>query len=215
MPKATQSTQQFVDIKDIQSGTIYLKSGGLRKVLMVNGVNFDLKSEDEQNIVLGSFQNFLNTLDFPVQFFIHSRKVNVGSYLERIRARKDEEPNELLKIQIGEYIEFVRSFVEQNPIITKNFFVVVPYSPSAAVEKAAKGLLSKIFKGNQSKKNETESASAVIQQLTYRVNQVKEGLENIGLRVNILGDEELTELFYNLYNPELTEKKGEEIPQLK
>lgn len=215
MSKATQSTQQFVDIKDIQSGTIYLKSGGLRKVLMVNGINFDLKSEDEQKIILGSFQNFLNTLDFPVQFFIHSRKVNVSSYLERIRARKDEEPNELLKIQIGEYIEFVRSFVEQNPIITKNFFVVVPYSPSAAVEKAAKGFLGKILKGNQSKKNETESASAVIQQLIYRVNQVKEGLENIGLRVSILGDEELTELFYNLYNPELTEKKGEEIPQLK
>ena len=81
------STQQFVEIEDIRDGILILKNGGLRRVLMVSGVNFDLKSEEEQNLIIYSFQNFLNTLDFSVQFFIHSRKVNVDAYLAAMRAR--------------------------------------------------------------------------------------------------------------------------------
>ena len=212
----TLATQKFVEVKEIRDGTVHLKRGGLRKVLMVGGINFDLKSEEEQQIILNGFQSFLNTLDFSVQFLIHSRKVNIESYLDKIKERKEQETNDLLKIQIEEYIEFIRSFVEENPIITKTFFVVVPYSWAPSAESAAKGILG-IFKKSQTGKEEKEEESLEksVQQLSYRVNQVIEGLEQIDLVVKPLNDDELTELFYNLYNPELTEKKGMGIPKIK
>lgn len=206
-------TQQFVEIKQIKGGVVCLKSNGLRKILIVSGVNFDLKSETEQNMILSGFQNFLNTLDFSVQFFIHSRKINISQYLEKMKERQEEETNELLKIQIEEYIEFIRSFVEENPIISKTFFVIVPYDPLAVISQA-RGLLS-LFgrrKAIQEKQaEETEADRKDTEQLDRRVDQIIAGLEQIGLRATPLEDEELIELFYNLYNPELVEKKGLEI----
>lgn len=215
MAENTKATQEFVDIKDIKNGVVYLKDGGLRKILIVNGVNFDLKSGQEQQMILNGFQNFLNTLDFQVEFFIHSRKVNIKSYLQKIKQREKEEQNELLKNQISEYIEFIRSFVEKNPIITKDFFVVVPYEKTINAQQAKKGIMSFFGKGGSSeekKKEKQENLSESIQQLNYRVDEVTSGLEQIGLRSRILKDKELSELFYNLYNPELVEKVGEEIP---
>jgi len=211
MPQVSLPTQKFIEIKEIKNGVVYLKGGGLRQIVIVSGINFDLKSEVEQNLILATFQNFLNALDFSVQFFIHSRKTNINAYLERLAERKKEEPNELLKIQIEEYISFVRSFVEENAIITKSFFVVVPYDPIAIVSQT-KGLLGLLGLGGkratreaeEEKKREEEN----LEQLSHRVNQVINGLEQIGLRAAVLEDEELTELFYNLYNPQLVEKKG-------
>lgn len=207
--KATLPTQTFVNIKEIRDGVVYLKKGGLRRILIVNGVNFDLKSEGEQTLILGSFQNFLNTLDFSVQCFIHSRKINIDAYLEAMEGRIAEEDNQLLKIQIGEYVEFIRSFVTENAIISKTFFVAIPYE-SAAVMEGAKGIM-----GLFSKKPKTKEGEAPLQetlgQLEHRVNQVIDGLGQIGLRAVSLNDEELIELFYNLYNPQLVEKRGVEI----
>jgi type IV secretory pathway VirB4 component len=205
----TLPTQSFVDIKEIRDGVVYLKKGGLRRVLIVSGVNFDLKSEAEQGLILGSFQNFLNTLDFSVQFFIHSRKVNVDAYLESMRARATEEQNQLLKVQIEEYVEFIRSFVEENAIIAKTFFVVVPYETAAVVE-SAKGILG-LFGKKPAAGAKEKSVQETLEQLEHRVNQVIDGLEQIGLRAAPLGNDELVELFYNLYNPQLVEKRGVEI----
>ena len=188
---------------------VYMKNGGLRKILLINGINFDLRSEEEQQMILGSFQSFLNRLDFPIEFFIHSRKINIKSYLDKIKQREEDEKNELLKIQIGEYINFIRSFVEENPIITKSFFVVIPYNPIATIEETKKGLskVVALFTGGNKKEGEkNESMSKKLQQLNYRVEEVVAGLEQIGLRTNKMSDEELTELFYNLYNPQLIER---------
>jgi len=215
MPEATGTTQQFVEIKEIKNGVLRLKKGGLRRVLMVGGINFDLKSEAEQTLILQSFQNFLNSLDFSLQFFIHSRKTNIASYLEKMEGRKNEEENELLKIQIGEYTNFIRSFVEQNAIITKTFFVVVPYEP-VILSKEMKGIFG-VLKGGQ-KKKETASEEVPpehLEQLNHRVDQVVNGLSGIGLRAAPLENEELIELYYNLYNPQLVEKKELEIAKEK
>lgn len=208
---ATLPTQQFVEIQEIKNGAVFLKKGGLRKLLMVGGVNFDLKSQAEQTLILGAFQNFLNTLDFPIQFFIHSRKVNIGPYLERINWRKEDESNELLKIQIEEYIDFIRAFVEENPIINKTFFAVVPYDP-LPITTGVRGILS-LFKKSSGTAAEQEKTKEEerLEQLHQRVDQVVAGLEQIGLRAQPLNDEELKELFYNLYNPQLIEKKRAEI----
>ncbi len=203
----TAPSQQFVEVKKIEDGIVYLKKGGIRKVVIVSGVNFDLKSEAEQNLILNSFQDFLNTVDFSVQFFVHSRKVNVDTYLERMKTRREEETNELLKIQIDEYINFIKTFIEQNKIISKTFFVVVPYEAGDAVDQAKKGVLS-FFGKKQTQTEDTPDAQAAIEQLNHRVDQVISGLQQIGLRAVPLEDEELTELFYNLYNPQLVDKKN-------
>ncbi|KKU94492.1 MAG: hypothetical protein UY26_C0001G0044 [Candidatus Jorgensenbacteria bacterium GW2011_GWA1_48_13] len=212
MPEVTLPTQKFVEVADIKNGAVYLKKGGLRKVLIVGGVNFDLKSEAEQNLILQSFQNFMNTLDFGVQFFIHSRKINVSEYLEHLKTRKEEEPNELLKIQIEDYAEFIRVFVAENPIISKSFFVVVPYDP-VGITAQVKGVLG-LFQKKPAQKEvlaKEEQERKNMEELNSRADQVMNGLEQMGLRATALEDEELVELFYNLYNPQLVEKKGLEI----
>lgn len=213
MAETTLPAQQFVEIKEIKDNVVYLKHGGLRQILIVSGVNFDLKSEAEQNLILNSFQNFLNTLDFGVQFFIHSRKVNVDAYLEKMRVRSQEEKSELLKIQIDEYVKFIDSFVEQNSIISKNFFVVVPYEPTTLSGEVS-GIFS-LFRKTPKKTEQEKTAGENLEQLGHRVDQVTSGLEQIGLRATALNDEELIELFYNLYNPQLVEKKGLEIAKEK
>ncbi len=209
MPKEpTTPTQELVDVKEIRDGVLYLKNGSVRRVLIVSGVNFDLKSEAEQGLILGSFQNFLNTLDFSVQFFIHSRKVNVDAYLASMGTRMEEETSELLKIQISEYIQFIRTFVEENAIISKTFFVVVPYE-SLIPEGKVSGLASLFRKTPKTAGSSPlgNNPQEVLSQLERRVNQVVDGLAQIGLRAAPLENDAVVELFYNLYNPELVEGK--------
>ena len=205
--KEAQSTQQFVEIEDIRNGAVILKNGSLRTVLMVSGINFELKSEEEQNVISYAYQNFLNTLDFSVQLVIHSRKLNIENYLNKLAERQNQEANELLKNQISEYIEFIKSFVELNAVMAKTFFAVVPYDP-IVIPSGGKKLL-KFFKfGSKTKIFALEeSLEEKITQLNQRTEQVINGLSQIGLRVVALNDEELMELFYNLYNPETMEKK--------
>jgi len=205
--KEAQSTQQFVEIEDIRNGAVILKNGSLRTVLMVSGINFELKSEEEQNIIAYSYQNFLNTLDFSVQIVIHSRKLNIENYLNKLAERQTTETNELLKNQISEYIEFIRSFVELNAVMAKTFFVVVPYDP-IVIPSGGKKILEFFKFGSKTKISALEeSLEQKITQLNQRTEQVINSLTQVGLRVVALEDKELIELFYNLYNPETVERK--------
>ncbi len=208
MAEVTQASQQFVKIKEIRDGIVYLKNGGLRQVLIVSGINFELKSEGEQGAILANFQRFLNSLDFGIQFFIHSRKVNIARYLANMEEHKKEETNELLRVQIEEYINFVRNFIEENAIINKNFFVIVPYDPVSLPSgtKGILGLFGKKHGAAEHTKDTTEGENTA--QLKERATQVMEGLAAIDLRAVPLENEELIELFYNLYNPQIVDKKG-------
>src|SRR5207249_1905334 len=111
---------------------------------MVGGVNFALKSELEKNIITQGYQNFLNSIDFPLQIVIHSRKVNIDKYIAGLAARKESEESPLLRNQIDEYAEFIKGFVEKNAIMEKSFLVVVPFYPTATAtgKKAASSILS-------------------------------------------------------------------------
>jgi len=213
MPKEAQPTQKFVEIKEIKDGVIILENGSLRCILMVSGINFELKSEDEQNIITYTYQNFLNTLDFSVQIVIHSRKLNIDNYLDKLAERQSTETNELLKNQLSEYIEFIRSYVELNAVMAKNFFVVVPYDPISVPEGGKK--IFDLFKfGSKTKIPKVEeSLEQKMIQLNQRTEQVINGLSQIGLRAVALNDEELIELFYNLYNPSNIERKNLKIMQ--
>jgi len=211
MATDAQATQQFVDVERVHNGTVLLKGGALRKILLVSGINFALKSEEDKGIILGAYQSFINSLDFSLQIIVHSRRLNIKGYIDGLERRKEEETNGLLREQITEYVEFIRSFVEQGDIMGKSFFVIVPYD--RAIIETPGGLLKSIpFFGKKeaATKHEQEDASLseAISQLDQRVDQVVAGLAGIGLRAVVLNDEELVELFYNLYNPAETEKKG-------
>src|SRR3989338_4613089 len=138
-------TQDLIPVKSVKNGIVQLKDGSLRKVILVDGTNFDLKSEDEQRVIVGAYQSMLNSLDFSLQTQIHSRKLNIEGYLQNLTRRLEEEDNSLIRTQIEEYIEFVKSFVAENAIMAKSFFVVVPYDPSA-LPTSASGATS--FMGN-------------------------------------------------------------------
>lgn len=207
MSKEAQPTQQFVEIEEIRDGVIVLRNGSVRRILMVSGINFELKSEEEQNVITAAYQSFLNTLDFSVQIVVHSRKLNIDNYLNKLAQRQTLEENELLKSQMSEYIEFIRSYLETNAVMVKNFFVVVSYE-SINIPSGGKGLFGMLGFGSKNKKTAAEENSEQkLIQLNQRTEQVVNGLAQIGLRVVALNDEELVELFYNLYNPGTTEKK--------
>lgn len=208
--KEAQPTQQFVDIEEIKNSVVILKNGGLRRVLMVSGINFDLKSEEEQNSILFGYQKLLNSLDFSLQIVIHSRKLNINRYLENLGAKKAEETNGSIKNQIDEYVQFVKSLVEMNEVMAKNFFVIIPYesaSSSLSLGKAGGVLSSLGFGKKKNSVEEQETLDQKIFQLEQRTDSIIGGLTQIGLRAVALNDEELMELFYNLYNPRTTEKK--------
>lgn len=212
-------SQQFVEIKSIKNETIILKAGALRQIIAVSGINFDLKSEEEQELIINGFQDFLNSLSFSLQIFIHSRKINIDRYLDNLSARLEKETNELLKTQIAEYREFVRAFVTQNAIMTKTYFVVVPFDPvslpkgaSGGITRSLLGIFNKSVAVKQTGETEEDKdLNLQIEQIGQRTLNILAGLNQIGLRAVRLNDEELIELFYNLYNPEAIEKESLEI----
>ena len=202
--KSAAATQEFLLIDSIRDGIIILNGGqGLRAVLMVSSLNFALKSNEEQDALVFQYENFLNALDFPLQFVVQSRRLNIRPYLELLTARQKEETNELLKVQINEYADFVKSFVEMTNIVSKTFFAVVPFTPSIAERHRG------IFQGFASLFSSSKTASPDADneftqwknQLLQRVDAVTGGLKQFGLRVAPLKTEELIELFYGLYNP--------------
>lgn len=208
MAKKGLSTQDFINISNIQEDVVILKTGGLRQVVLVSGVNLDLKSDEERNNVLALYRRFVNSLDFSIQILVHSRKFNIENYIKNVEEREKVEPNGLLKNQIFEYKEFIKTFVQENDIMTKMFLAVVPFQSFSLAPK--KGFLSRFFK---SKAPAAESVSEQQQQLNFRqlrqrTDQVIDGLQAVGLRAVVLNTEELTELFYNFYNPEAIEKEN-------
>jgi len=205
---AAQSTQDFVPIKEIRDGVVVLKDGSLRSIIMASSVNFALKSEEERASILYQFQNFLNGLDFTIQIFIQSRRLDIRPYLALLEERQKEQINDLMKIQTQEYIGFIKKFTDDTSIMTKNFFIIVPYT--GAMLSGKKRGVSGFFKKNKEEKSKKEAANFSFEenrtQLEQRLAIVEQGLVRSGVRVARLGTEEVTELFYKLFNPGDTEK---------
>lgn len=209
------STEQFVSIETIKNDSVILKGGSLRAVIMVSGINFDLKSDEEQNLILNSFQGLLNRLDFSIQFAVHSRKLNIDSYIKELKKREEGEENGLLKNQIKEYGSFIETLVSVTNVMSKRFYVVIPYS-SAGLDIGGpfSGFLSSLpFGSKKAPKTKEEDFEAKLMQLKHRVDAVMSGLRPTGVRGIRLGTDELLELYYNLYNPEKKEKKAPKIFQ--
>jgi hypothetical protein len=200
-PKGTPS-QKLIQIAEIRDGITILADSSMRATLMVSSINFALKSEDEQNAIIYAYQDFLNSLDFPVQITVSSRKLDIVPYLEEIKARRDKQLNELLRLQMDEYINFVSELVKNSNIMTKTFFITIPFS---ITQSKKEGVFGRLFKGVKGATGKLAMSDQEFEhnrsQLLQRVEQVAVGLRAMGLRLVPLQTSELLELFYNLYNP--------------
>ena len=201
MPTAsTKSTQDFVPVSEVRDGIIVLKDGSLRAILLASSINFALKSDDEQTAFIVQFQNFLNSLDFSVQIFVQSRMLDIRPYIATLEVQFKQQLDDLMRIQIREYIEFIKSFTEAANIMTKNFFVVVPYSSNAV----SAGSVSKLLPFGNKKPSTAEANKSFEEQATQleqRISIVQQGLVRTGVRTVQLGTEEAIELLYKLFNP--------------
>lgn len=203
----SKATQDFVPIKEVRDGVILLKDNSMRAILLASSLNFSLKSDDERKGILFQFQDFVNSLDFPVQIFVQSRKLDIRPYIALLEGRYKEQVNDLMKIQTQEYIEFIKNFTESTNIMTKSFFVVVPYTPALI---QGKGIDPQTLFGkkdtNADVKKRMENFEENRTQLEQRLAIVEQGLVRCGIRVAHLGTEEVVELFYKIFNPGETEK---------
>ena len=212
----SKTTQDFVPIQEIRDGVVVLKDGSMRALVLASSLNFALKSADEQSSIIMQFQNFLNSLDFSVQIFVQSKRLDIRPYIALLEGRYKEQVTELMKVQTREYIEFIKTFVENSSIMTKSFFVIVPYMPPA-VSAGNNGMFNKVMggfgfgktggtKGGSAQTLKNEAFEEYKTQLDQRVGVVEQGLVRCGIRVAELGTEEVVELFYKIFNPGETEK---------
>jgi hypothetical protein len=194
----SKATQSFVPVQEVRNGVILLKDGGYRGILMCSSVNFSLKSEDEQRGIIGGFQSFLNTLDFTVQIVVHSRKMDIRPYLELLQTRMDVQTTELMRLQLREYISFIENFIVGADIMTKTFYVIVPYAPGGTTE------IARTFGFGKKQSTDTSSTDQAFEeervQLEQRMSLVASGLSSSGLRAIPLGTEEIIELLYRSFN---------------
>lgn len=205
MATSAKTTQDFVPIQEIRDGIVILKNGTMRAIVLASSLNFALKSADEQSAIVMQFQNFLNSLDFSVQIFIQSKRLDIRPYIAFLEERYKEQVTELMKIQTREYIEFIRTFVDNSSIMTKSFFLVIPYSP-ATITVSNNPFSSFFSKGKNDKAQANIAFEESRSQLEQRVGVVEQGLVRCGIRVAELGTEEVVELYYKIFNPGETEK---------
>ncbi|HZJ41629.1 MAG TPA: hypothetical protein VFD51_01270 [Patescibacteria group bacterium] len=201
------STQQYLDIAEIKDNTVVLKDGTLRAVLMVSSINFALKSEDEQNAVIGSYVRFLNNLRFTLQIVIQSRELEIDNYLNYLSDREKEQTNKLLKIQTADYIEYIKELTSLGRIMSKRFFVVVPYDPLTDKRKGFFSLLKEAMRPATIIKLKEKTFGRYQEMLDRRVDSVIGGLESMGVSVARLDTQSLIELYYKTYNPETSKNQ--------
>lgn len=212
MPNQKTSILRKIPIADIKDNAVLMKDSSLRGVLMTNSLNFSLKSTEEQDAITYRYQDFLNSLDFPLQILIITRKFDVSDYLEMLEKKRNEQDNELLKIQVSEYIDFIKGLTQLVNIMSTYFYLIVPFSQSEEAKKKARGgitdAVSGIFKGFGKKdaQKKVQSYDELRTGLWQRIEYISSGLSAIGLKTVALNNEELLELFYRVYNPEAKEK---------
>lgn len=199
MAQSSAATQDFVGIKDIKDGVVIAPNGKMVSILLASSVNFALKSLDEQQAILLQFQNFLNTLDFTLQIYVQSRRLNIEPYLATLAELEEQQDNDLMRIQLREYIEFINTFTKDVDVMSKNFFVVVPYAPVAI--SLQKGVTNIFTSGGSANVSADARYEEHVLQLEQRVSLVSEGLARLGVKTMPLQQDELVELFYHIYNP--------------
>lgn len=197
------SAQSYLPFAEIKYDTVVMKDGTLRAILMVSSVNFALKNEDEQNAIISSYVSFLNGIDFPLQIVVQSRQLYIKPYLEKLLQREREQTNELLRVQIADYRSFVSELVSLGNIMSKQFFVVVPYDPLSNKKKGFWSRTKEVINPAITIKLKDERFQVRKHDLDMRVRQIESGLASMNLEVVRLDTQSLIELFYSTYNPDV------------
>jgi hypothetical protein len=202
-PKPGPSTQEYLDIAEIKEDVVVMKDGTMRAVLLVSSINFALKSEDEQNAIVASYMQFLNSLDFPLQVVIQSRRLNVDAYLERLRVSEKDQKNELLRGQIADYRNFVGELITLGQIMQKRFFVVVPLDPVTDSRRGFYSRFMDVLFPALSLRLQDKIFRDRRQSLMLRVEHVMGGLTSMSVSPALLDTQALIELYYSAYNPDV------------
>ncbi len=210
--------QDKIPIKEIRDGIVILENNSLRAILKCSSLNFFLRSVEDQNALTLKYQEFLNSLDFPIQILIISRRLNLKEYLNGLEEKRKTQENELLRIQISQYIEYIKKLVEITNLVNKEFYVVVPYNPVTINESGIIIRIKNLFKTKKSFSNQgmsqkifEEKFSNWRYQLQTRLEYIAGGLSSLGVQVNLLDNTEAINLFYQLYNLGQEEKIIENI----
>lgn len=191
------STQEILAFSEIRDNIVITKTGELRVILMVSSINFALKSEQEQTAIIFAYQNFLNSLEFPIQILIQSKRLDLFNYLKKLKEVSSAQTNELLRMQTLDYTEFIERLINIANIMDKKFYCVIPFTPPP------KGMPIK----SSREKEQTPLMSyadfkSYSQELEHRKQVVSSGLSSVGLRSAPLETQQIIELLYGIYNPE-------------
>lgn len=200
-------TKKYVPISEIRNDCLIMKDGTLRAVIMVASINFALKSAEEQQAIISAYMTFLNSINFPIQIVIQSRKFNIDDYIEKLKQAEKEQVNELLKIQIADYRNFITELIKIGDIMTKRFYLVVPYNPLSDSQRGFWSRLMDLFTPTSLIKLGEEKFARRRRDLFQRVNHLVSGLNSMGLEAQHLDTQHLIELYYNSYNPQLAENE--------
>ena len=191
------STQHFIEIEDIRDDILLMKDFSASVVIEVGAVNFWLLATEEQNSIIYSYSGLLNSLSFPVQVLILSNKMDISSYIEYLNNKISKQQNDLIKQRLTSYSNFIRTIVKKNTVLEKRFFFVIPFSPlELGVAGANTGSLNKEYVISRAKTSLYPKRDHLIRLLS-----------KTGLRASAMQKQELTELFYNLYNPSSTGRR--------
>ncbi len=207
-PKPKQnSTQNTLLMSELRDNMTVMKDGSFRSVVACESINFDLMSSREREGVEYSYQNFLNSLTFPVQILVRSQRVDIGPYIDRLVTIRKSQDNMLLNVLMDDYINFIDVLSQEANIMDKSFFIVIPYFPAgdlSGVRDQAKGFFGKIFSKPQSGPTRIDRASyeKAKDEIKNRVDLVTSGLFQMGVKSVQLNTKELGELYYNVYNPD-------------
>jgi len=205
--KIAASTQQYLDIAEIKDDSVVMKDGTLRAVLMVSSINFALKSEEEQDAVIGSYVRFLNNLAFTLQIVVQSRELDIDNYLAYLKDKEKEQVNKLLKIQTADYIEYIKELTSLGRIMSKKFFVIIPYDPVTDKHRGFFSSIKEALRPATIIKLNEKVFNRYQEMLNRRVDSVMGGLESMGVSVARLDTQSLIELYYKTYNPETSKNQ--------
>lgn len=178
------SSRSQIAIKGVEDGILILPGNRYRMILQVSSINFELKSEDEQDALIDTYQNFLNSLACPLQMIIRVREMDMDKYLEEFRFKIDGEKEKVYRQQIKNYIEFVQGLITKNKILARHFYVVIPFNGK-----------------------DRQSFEMIKEQLLLNSDIVTKGLARLGVHTRQLNSLEVLDLFYTFYNPHVAKRQ--------
>jgi type IV secretory pathway VirB4 component len=201
------SAQNTLLISEIRDSIVVMKDGSFRAVVTCQSINFDLMSDTEREAVEYSYQNFLNSLNFPTQILVRSERVDIGPYISKLSKTRQENDNMLLGVLMDDYINFITTLSEEANIMDKSFFVILPYFSTATKDQVlqkSKGIFQEFFgkKGPEITKIDRTTYEKAVDELNNRSNNVISGLMQVGIRAARLNSQQLATLYYNFNNPD-------------